>query len=97
MLEQKYFRIFMPTPKQIEQAILDALSKSDGYVTPTYLAHVSGSAPEAVNAYLADHPDVIRKSKIETTAGESLYTLNTPLSGIADAWNAFCYVNSKKF
>lgn len=87
----------MPTQQEIEQAILDALKHSKGYVTLPHLAQVSGSAPEAVQVYVASHRDKVRKSQIETESGEPLYTLNTPLSGIADAWSAFRYVNSKKF
>ena len=79
------------------EIILETLDKSDGYVTVPYLSKITGSSPEIVNGYIAQHPDKIRKSKIETDAGESLYMLNKPLSGIADAWHAFRFANAKKF
>jgi len=80
-----------------EKAILDALQRAKGYVTVPYLAQVSGSAPQTVQEFVAQHPDKVRKSRIETETGESLYILNAPLSGIADAWHAFRFLNAKKF
>jgi hypothetical protein len=88
---------FHTAPQEIEQSILDALKHTKGYVTLPRLAEVTGSAPEVVRQYVTTHPEKVRKSQIETDSGEPLYTLNTPLSGLADAWTAFRYINTKKF
>ena len=80
-----------------EQAILEALKRNECYMTVAHLARLSGSPAETVAAFIAANPDKIRKSRMETEAGESLYILNTPLSGVADTWAAFRYFNSLKF
>lgn len=87
----------MQLQQETENAILGALKKTKGYATLPYLAQVTGSAPEAVQDYVDSHPDKVRKSSMESENGESLYTLNTALSGLADAWASFRYINSKKF
>jgi hypothetical protein len=87
----------MPIQSNFEEGILSALKKSEGYVTIPYLAQVTGSSPQAVEGFVVEHPDRIRKSLIQTDDGKSLFCLNTPLSGIADAWSAFRYLNAKKF
>lgn len=87
----------METQNEIEQAILRSMEEERGYVTIPYLAQVTGSAPEAVQQFVHNHPEKIRESRIKTEDGNSLYTLNTPLSGIADAWAAFRFTNSKKY
>lgn len=91
------FEIIMLSQQEIEKAVLGVLKNKKGYVTLPYLAQVSGSAQEAVQDYVDSHPDKVRKSNMESENGESLYTLNTALSGLADAWASFRYVNSKKF
>lgn len=91
----------MQTSSQIEngteKAILEALQQAKGYVTVPYLAQISGSAPQAVEQYVAGHPEQVRKSRIETEDGQPLYMFNAPLSALADAWSAFRLLNAKKF
>ncbi|MCE0523485.1 MAG: hypothetical protein LV480_11310 [Methylacidiphilales bacterium] len=87
----------MPTQPNFEAEIIDALKKSEGYVTVPHLAQVTGSSPQAVEGFIASHPRQVRRSLIETDDGQPLFTLNTPLSGIADAWSAFRHLNAKKF
>ena len=82
---------------QTEQAILDVLKQKKCYMTASHLARLSGSTPEIVEAFISANSDKIRRSQIETEAGESLYILNTPLSVITDAWAAFRYFNRIKF
>ncbi len=81
----------------VGQKIVEALGQSNGYVTVPYLAEKIGSPLPFVREYLREHPEKVRKSSIQTDSGETLYMLNTPLSGIADAWHAFRFANAKKF
>ena len=81
----------------IEEAIVRHLKKSGGYMTINHLSHVTGSAPQEVEQFVISHPEKIRKSQIETDDGQPLFTLNTPLSGVADAWTAFRHANAKKY
>lgn len=81
----------------LNKAILDAMRGVKGYVTVDHLARVTGSLEYDVETFIVENPEIIRKSRIQTDDGQSLFTLNTPLSGLADAWTAFRHVNSKKF
>lgn len=87
----------MPNQNDIAKAISEHLRKSGGYVTINHLAQVTGSAPQAVEQFVIGHPEEVRKSKIETDDGQPLFTLNTPLSGVADAWASFRHANAKKY
>ena len=82
---------------QIEGKLLETLKNAQGYVTIPYLSKKTDSPVESIQECLIEHPEKIRKSKMQTDSGESLYTLNTPLSGIADAWHAYRLANAKKF
>jgi predicted Zn-dependent protease len=81
----------------VGETIVNTLKNHDGYVTINYLSEKTGSPLQTVQEYVILHPEKVRKSKIQTDSGDTLYTLNTPLSGLADAWQAFRFVNAKKF
>lgn len=87
----------MPEEQDIQSAIVDHMKKTGGYITIAHLSQVTGSAPQKIEQFIVEHPETIRKSQIETEDSQPLFTLNTPLSGIADAWNAFRHVNAKKY
>jgi hypothetical protein len=79
------------------EKILAALRQAKGYVTLPYLSNITGSPRPVLEQYVLSHPEKFRKSRISTDEGLPLFMQNTPMSGIADAWNSFRYVNAKKF
>lgn len=82
---------------QVGEIILKTLKDAESYVTVPYLSEKTGQPLDLVSEYVIQHPEQVRKSKMRTDGGEILYTLNTPLSGVADAWQAFRFANAKKF
>jgi len=85
------------TQSGVAEKVLHALGSTSGYFTIHRLADVTGSLAPQIEGYVETHPERVRKSWIETDDGQPLYTLNTPFSGIMDAWSAFRYLNAKKF
>lgn len=66
------------------------------YRTLPGIVSQTGVAPESVRAVITNHPEVFRKSIIPRKDGADLYTLNLPMSGVWDAWNAFRQLNADK-
>ncbi len=81
----------------IGEAILHALSESAGYMSASRLADTTGLSVEQVRAFATANPDKVRESLMRALNGEEVYILNTPMSGLSDAWNAFRHFNAKKF
>lgn len=96
--EQKMPSIPVDAKTAIGERILCALTnKNAGYMSVSRLANATDLSVEQVKAFATANPRRVRKSLIRAPNGEEVYTLNTPLSGISDSWNAFRYLNSKKF
>jgi len=81
----------------IDETIQEILKKSSGYVSLPYMVRETGIEPEQLKKFFSSNTDKFRESKIRTEEGDEVYTLNTPLSGLADSWKAFCNINSKKY
>jgi hypothetical protein len=77
----------MPDPNDQINTIIPILQKNKGtYYKLNTLSTMTGIAPEVIVNTASLHPELVRKSQIELEDGKPLYILNTPLSGVKDAW-----------
>lgn len=76
---------------------LVSVMKTEGheYYSLPSMVNMSGLSLDSLKPHL-EHSVEIRKSIITDENNNPLYTLNTPFSGVRDAWNAFRYLNHLK-
>ena len=82
-----------PTTKNL---VIQTLQSGHSYYSLGSLSNVTGVAPATLRVSLDSEKKDIRKSIATDSEGNPLYTLNTPLSGITDVWNALRLVNQLK-
>jgi len=81
----------------IDHAVMAVLESTKGYVSLSGLSRLSGASPDLIQSFVMNHPEKVRTSILRDETGGEVYLLNTKFSGIKDAWNAFRYINSKKY
>lgn len=81
----------------LDEAVSDVIKKNSGYASLSSVAKETETDPEVLRTYFANHSDQFRKSLIRAKDGGEVYLLNTPLSALTDAWNAFRDLNGKKY
>lgn len=80
---------FSTSPQKPEQIIIPILETHKGkYYTVGTLHSLSGVSPDVIIQTASLHSEIIRKSLIKDENNQPVYTYNTPLSGVADIWNA---------
>jgi len=78
-----------PDPRLNAESLVPVIKEASArYVTVNALHMATGIAPQAILEAAAARPDLIRKSVIRDENDYPLLMLQTPLSGVADAWHA---------
>jgi hypothetical protein len=79
-----------------EKVIKRVIAEGVGYASLPYIVRKTKLSVNDAKRLL-DSSKEFRKSYIHTKNGDEVYLINTPLSSIKDAWNAFRHLKAMKF